>query len=417
MSRPFSNRSRQTSGDINGLSETTTAISPIVQPTSVPSLESLLASCGALHSALRHHGDADPSDEIKYGVDQLDQHDAGCTVVTECRRIANERNGAEEAQAELSQQEPVHSAAAGVALPADVVSLMKLLRNEFRTSIDELKSAQSDAAASQGALLKTLTEIIFQSSAMRDGSEGGLEEKLAEAADRILSRISQVRGLAHADDRKVSLASTSVGSSSSAPVNNNPARSWAEIRDQFMVDGGVEDTPVEPVLQKFDHTPEESTSEDNAAAEQECRLEIPCAVDAEKLNEQELRTAFYEREAFILTLIGRLRHQHQNSSDHLPAEQLKSMAAHLPEELAAQVFQTLQQLDELARIGELELSLERARLSRQVRQLDHSRQLIEHNARQLGLTLAADGKLSNPEKVILRGSGSRRWLSKLGFGQ
>ena len=417
MSRPFSNRSRQTSGDINGLSETTTAISPIAQQTSVPSLESLLASCGALHSALRHRGDADPPDEIKYGVDQRDQHDAGCTVVTECRRIANERNGAEEAQAELSQQEPVHSAAAGVALPADVVSLMKLLRNEFRTSMDELKSAQSEAAASQGALLKTLAEIIFKSSAMREGSEGGLDEKLAEAEDRILSRISQVGRLAHADDRRVSSASTSVGAGIPAPAKNNPARSWAEIRDQFMIDGGVDDTPVEPVLQKIDYTPEESTSEDIAAAEQECRLEVPCAVDAEKLNEQELRTAFYEREAFILTLIGRLRHQHQNSSEHLPAEQLKSMAAHLPEEMAAQVFQTLQQLDELARIGELELSLERARLSRQVRQLDHSRQLIEHNARQLGLTLAADGKLSNPEKVILRGSGSRRWLSKLGFGQ
>jgi len=419
MSRPFSNPSRQTSSDINRLSETITAFSSVAQQTSVPSLESLLASCGALHSALRHDSDADPSDEIKYGVDQRDQHDAGCTVGTECLRSANEWNEAEKAQAELSLQEPVHSAAASDALPADVASLMKLLRNEFRTSIDELKSAQSEAAASQGALLKTLTEIIFQSSAMREGPEGGLGQKLAEAEDRILSRINQVGGLAHADDRNVSPTSTGVESSISAPVRNNSARSWAEIRDQFMVDGGVADAPVEPVLQKIDRTPEKSASEEiaTATAEQECRLEVPCAVDVEKLNEVDLRTAFYEREAFILTLIGRLRHQHQNSSEHLPAEQLKSMAAHLPEELAAQVFQTLQQLDELARIGELELSLERARLSRQVQQLDHSRRLIEHNARQLGLTLAADGKLSNPEKVILRGSGSRRWLSKLGFGQ
>ena len=67
--------------------------------------------------------------------------------------------------------------------------------------------------------------------------------------------------------------------------------------------------------------------------------------------------------------------------------------------------------------GELELSLERARLSRQVSQLDNSRRLIEHNARQLGFTLEENGTLSNPDKVILRGSGSRRWLSKLGFAQ
>ena len=252
---------------------------------------------------------------------------------------------------------------------------------------------------------------------MRDGSDGGLEVKLAEAEDRILSRINQVGGFAYTDDRTSSPAFTSVGSSSSAPAKNNPARSCAEIRDQFMVDGGVDDTPFEPVLQNTDRAPEESASEEIASAEQECRLEVPCAVDVETLNEMELRTALYEREAFIITLIGRLRHQHQKSSEHLPADQLKIMVQHLPEDLASQVFQTLQQLDELARIGELELSLERARLSRQVRELDHSRQLIEHNARQLGLTLAADGNLSNTEKVILRGSSSRRWLSKLRFGQ
>ena len=93
------------------------------------------------------------------------------------------------------------------------------------------------------------------------------------------------------------------------------------------------------------------------------------------------------------------------------------MAAALPGDLAGQVLQSLQQLEELARIGELELSLERARLSRQVSQLDNSRRLIEHNARQLGFTLEENGTLSNPDKVILRGSGSRRWLSKLGFAQ
>lgn len=391
------------------------AVSPVTERT--PSLESLLASCGALQSALRQHGDADSSDEIKQSSDQSDEHDAGCMSAAEYERIVHAPNEAEAAQAEPSSQEPIDSATAGIALSADVTSLINSLRHEFRASIDELKSAQAAAAAGHSAVLKTLTEIIFRSSAMRESSGGGLEQKLAETEDRILSRINQVGGLALAGDRKASPIITTVGSSSSAPVKNNSARSWAEIRDQFMVDGGVDGAPVEPVPQEPDRTPEESASEEMAKAEPECRLEVPCAVDAEKLNEQELRTAFYEREAFISTLIGRLRHHHQKSSEHLPAEQLKSMAEHLPEELAAQVFQTLQQLDELARIGELELSLERARLSRQVRQLDHSRQLIEHSARQLGLTLAADGTLPNPEKVILRGSGSRRWLSKLGFGQ
>ncbi|MEJ7592970.1 MAG: hypothetical protein WKF77_15590 [Planctomycetaceae bacterium] len=420
MSRRSSSSSRLRSGDNCGPYETTSAVRPVAEQTPVPSLESLLASCGALQSALRECDDAtdaDSSDEFKHDVDDHNGQDAGCTVVAECERTEFETNSADESLADLSQQQSIDSTAVDTALPVDVKSLMNSLRQEFRISIDELKSAQSAAAASQSAVLKTLTEIIFQSSSMRDSSGGGLEQKLSEAEDRILSRINQVGGLAHVGDTKVSAASTNAGSSQSAPMKNPTARSWAEIRDEFMVNGGVYDSPVEPVLQQLDRIKEESASPEAVSAELECRLEVPRAVDAEMLNEQELRTAFYEREAFILTLIGRLRHQHQGSSGHLPAEQLKSVAEHLPEDLAVQVLQTLQQLDELARIGELELSLERARLSRQVSQLNHSRQLIEHNARQLGLTLAADGTLSNPQKQAVRGSESRRWLSKLGFGQ
>ena len=69
-------------------------------------------------------------------------------------------------------------------------------------------------------------------------------------------------------------------------------------------------------------------------------------------------------------------------------------------------------------MGELELSLERARIARQVNQLEHSRMLIERNARQLGLLLNPDGSLTNPGVQSGRTkSGSRRWLGKLGFGQ
>ena len=428
MSRRSSSSSRQCSSDQRssdqrGPYETTAAVSPVTEQTTGPSLESLLASCGALQSALWQRDDADnataadPTSEFKQDADWNAEQNAGCTAVAEGERTPNEADSAVESQADLSQQQPIDSGVVGIALPADVKSLINSLRHEFRASIDELKSAQSAAAASQSAVLKTLAEIIFQSASTRDGSGSGLEQMLSETEDRILNRINQVGGLAHVGDTKASAASTNAGSRASASVQNKATRSWAEIRDEFMVHGGVYDSPAEPVLQERDCTPEESASPEAVSADQECRLEVPHAVDAELLNEQELRTAFYEREAFILTLIGRLRHQHQRSSGHLPAEQLKSMAEHLPEDLAVQVLQTLQQLDERARIGELELSLERARLSRQLSQLDHSRQLIEHNARQLGLTLAADGTLSNPQKQAIRGSESRRWLSKLGFGQ
>lgn len=405
--------SKRTS-DTRSPSAATAVVRPVVEQTSADSLESLLASCGALQSVLRDHEDTNPYDEFRPDPDQDSEPDACRMEVAECARTSNDLV---DSPADPSQPEPGDSAAASISPLGDVTSLMNSLRHEFRASIDELKSAQSAAAASQSAVLKTLTEIIFQSSSMRGSSGDGLEEKLAAAEERILSRINQVVGVANVGDSKESASSNSAGSGRSMPVKKAPARSWAEIRDELMVGGGVEDTPDEADPRESDRTREELHIAETVTAEKECRLEIPRAVDVGALNEQELHAAFYEREAFIVTLIGRLRHQHQKSSGHLPAEQLKSMAGHLPDDLALQVLQTLEQLNELARIGELELSLERASLSRQVSQLNDSRQVIEHNARQLGLTLAEDGTLSNPHKQTMRSSGSRRWLSKLGFGQ
>jgi hypothetical protein len=203
-------------------------------------------------------------------------------------------------------------------------------------------------------------------------------------------------------------------------VKKNSARSWAEIRHDLVMESENEGSAFKHEhIETIDPGSDPgsiSTDDEAEIPECECIVEVPQAIDPEKLDEQELRAAFYEREEFITKLISRLRHQYQKSNAHLPAEQLKHMAEHLPQELAAQVLQTLEQLNELARVGELELSLERARLARQINQLDHSRQLIKHNARQIGLTLDEDGTVSNPQKLTLRNTGSRRWLSKLGFG-
>ncbi len=417
MSDRFSNHHRQCSVDNSRSSATATTLMPVAEQRSAPSLDSLLASCGALRSAFRQDGNAVSSDETNHTEDSNVELDACQTEVMECELTANVLNHTEESQADPWQQESIDSKFAIKAMPADIATFIHSLRQEFRASIEDLKSAQSAAAASQSAVLKTLTEIIFQSSSMHDHSGGGLERKLEELEDRILSRINQVGGLSQVGETKASAVFSSPGSGKSTPVKDNSARSWAEIRDEFILEGEVGAPPAEPGLQKFDPIQEESANEDTAMLDQDCILEVPRAIDPETLNEQELRAVFFEREAFISTLIGRLRHQHQKSNGHLPAEHLRHMAEHLPEDLAEQVLRTLQQLDELARIGELELSLERARLARQVNQLGHSRHLIEHNARQLGLTIAQDGTLSNPQNTTPRTGGSRRWLSKLGFGQ
>jgi hypothetical protein len=399
MSRRSSNSRCQHSDAVSD--PNITVVSDDAEDLPKPSLESLLASCGALQSVLRHEDDySETMPECDSAENSLDPAEESSVEVPECEASTPE-------QELCSVPDEAPSVATG---------WLEQLRHEFRTSIEEIKSSQTAAAASQSAVLKTLTEIIFQSSSVRDSSEGSIDQKLSEFEDRLVSRITQMGGLpVEGHGRDLSRSSNSVPCVTES-VKKNLARSWADIRNELVIqcENGGDGSACDQI--EVHRSESELVIDDSSSMMGDCIDEVPNMIDPESLNEQELRAVFHEREEFITKLIGRLRHQHQKSSGHLPAEQLQHMAEHLPEELAEQVLQTLQQLNELARIGELELSLERARLARQVNQLDHSRQLIEHNARQIGLTLDDDGTLSNPQNLTLRNSGSRRWLSKLGFG-
>jgi len=294
-------------------------------------------------------------------------------------------------------------------------TLIKSLQQEFRSSIDELKAAQNAAAESQSAVLRTMTEILLTSSVDRNNGCGNLEGRLSELEDRILSRISQVQGREKSDPSPARNANGGTVSSSSKSLEQGGSKSWAEIRRDLVSKVESPEESSEDVSDKSAML-SASLNSDLDQVEPDAIIDVPRAIDPETLDLPELRAVFYERESFISTLIGRLRQVHQKGNVLLPVEDLRNMAELLPEELSAEVKRALEQLDEISRIGELELSLERARLARQVNQLDNTRQLIEQNARQLGLQLADDGTLVNPEKLIVRNRGSRRWLSKLGFG-
>ncbi len=378
-----------------------------------PTLDSLLASCGELHFDRREDAAEGAGFELHSETDTEAESDSSFTEPS--------RNSDANGLASFSQEPASVQIQSDTEIPATDSLLINTLRQEFRASIDDLKAAQAAAAESQSAVLKTLTEIIFKSSAMGDNGGGGLEERLSALEDRVVQRIGQV----HNSGKRVesSIGDSDVGIDLSEPTINEDdvPQSWAEIRLELLSRGDAPDASAEAgpgksrktqVTQKKTPSDKESSAPDDPDA----IIDVPRAIDPEALSLPELRAVFYERESFISTLIGRLRQLHQNGNVRLPAEELRNMADLLPKELAAEVMQTLAQLDEISRIGELELSLERARLARQVNQLDNTRQLIEHNARQLGLQLADDGTLVNPEKLTARNSGSRRWLSKLGFG-
>lgn len=152
-----------------------------------------------------------------------------------------------------------------------------------------------------------------------------------------------------------------------------------------------------------------------AMPDEEFLNSIPEAVDPESLSDGPLREAFLERETFLSLLINRFRSRQESRATLLNAEQLRGLLADCPVDMARLVQQSLRGLDELTRLGELELAFERARLARLRSQLQQSRQQIEVRARQLGLTLNDDGTLGSASQTSSKSS-SRRWLTKLGLG-
>ena len=142
---------------------------------------------------------------------------------------------------------------------------------------------------------------------------------------------------------------------------------------------------------------------------------IPVAVDPETLSDTQLRDVFREREGFLALLISRFRSQQDSRVNLLTLEQLRELQFDLPADMARLVTQSLRRIDELTKLGELEMAFERARIARLKNQLQQSRQQIEVRARQMGLTLNDDGTLSTA--TVAHGKTSnRRWLTKLGLG-
>lgn len=135
-----------------------------------------------------------------------------------------------------------------------------------------------------------------------------------------------------------------------------------------------------------------------------------------QMDAEQLRKLLLDQERVISRLVQSARAE-KKATMSLTPEDLRASADNMPEELAEQVRATLKTLDEQARLGELELSLERARISRQLSHLEDTRQILESNARALGLEIGPEGRIVGDLKSVRNGgTKNRRWLGALGFG-
>ena len=198
-----------------------------------------------------------------------------------------------------------------------------------------------------------------------------------------------------------------------AAKNDLPQSTWDDIRSQFLAHHGEGEAA--------DLSEEESTvhaKQPIELPEQEPEPLLPEFVtiaDPDSLNEDELRSAVIDQERTIAILAKRLQQQ-SRKSQILTAEQLTEVIDILPEQLATRATESLNALDRQLRYGELELSLERARVSRQASRLEVARERLEARARAMGLEIAEDGSIEGGSKTAARGSKARNWLGAMGFG-
>lgn len=137
-----------------------------------------------------------------------------------------------------------------------------------------------------------------------------------------------------------------------------------------------------------------------------CETPAPRAVDFVHADIEAMKKAIIERDDYIIQ-INRLFRTHHSIS--LPQDW--AALANVPGEMQIRVETLLQHLDVQVRLGEVEMSLDRARLARERSQVENDRETIDKHMKRLGLSSLAE--LENIGTAT--GSASdRRWMRFLG---
>lgn len=379
----------RSAGHLKNTSDAERPTAPGISPTSDSLAERILSQLETLHQKLAEHGPGQQG-----------------TMESSAARIT----------------EPVLLAA----LRQDFASLVESIRSELRVGLDELQLIQSELAAAQLQSMQSFGDSFMSAAAETERGGTDLPWLLEQLDDRISETIRRaVQEAIGAGETAPHSDSGTVwkppgGQPAKQTPTNPPAQSWEEIRKAFLQDDSNENnakksapstearpTAASPASLRAITPPPDTPDEP---------LEIPEPFDPDLIADPKIKECLLARDRLISSLIARLRRGDFNM-EMLTTEQLRDMSSQLPDELVTRVNHTLRRMDEHLRLGELELSLERARMSRMNTQIQATRQQLEHNARQLGWTINPDGSLSTASGTPGRTGHSRRWLGKLGFGE
>lgn len=218
-------------------------------------------------------------------------------------------------------------------------------------------------------------------------------ERLSEADDRVVNEL-QTASLLHQLMNDHELADQLVGESESESVSEDFVSIDSEVAERCECRCGEAEEVDESVGILEDFEP----------------------VEVDGLSPEEMRSALIDQERVIANLASILK-KRQRRQPLFSDEQLREFEDKLPSDLENLVSESLKALDQQARISELELSLDRARVSRQISQLEETKQRLDARAKTLGVTIADDGQLEHAPTTEKEGSQNRRWLGALGFSR
>ncbi|MEP3480551.1 MAG: hypothetical protein ABJZ55_14975 [Fuerstiella sp.] len=346
-----------------------------------------------------------------------------------------------------SGQQATDSAKGKKTAPINHVILKRI--GDLKTLLSDLVDSNEDKAIADLDLGQEIHKHTSEIEALRNEMhqfQTGMLSSFCDALDQRLKQSSVVSvdsETSHSLELSAPTAGPNVTESNATeahsdseevPTEGLQENSWESIRSAFLVEHEI--TPESEAAS----TTESSTS-DNAepltaddalksfegslptvfdnVEDSEADLDFKHSdiiADLDSLDETTLKSVVTRQEQLILGLIRRLRTKHGNRPT-MTSEQLESVQQLADEPLAEEIRKTLAVLHNQQRQGELELSLERAKLSRRRTELEQLEARIEGRARTLGVTITDDGDLTEVA-MAERGTGtkSRRWLGAMGFG-
>jgi len=271
----------------------------------------------------------------------------------------------------------------------------------------------------QGDLLHSLTDGLEQ---FEDRLANRLIEVIRAATASMVQSTSGVHAVPQGFSSETSEASEVAEDSRPAMSDGAVDQSWNAIREAMMASAAEEVVESAPEREEITTEADESADAAPSAAESESggtiepvHFDIPEPIDIASVHDEQLQDAILAREDIMRVMATRLRQRIELAAP-ISTDQLRELADELPDEFRDHVRNTLALLDGQLRLTELELSLERARLGRQMSQLAESQAAIRSTARQLGCTVLEDGTLEGSVPTT-ESSRDRRWMRVLGFGR